>query len=198
MKSILRSAWSLFIRYLGQGLLFVVPITATIYILYFLFQKVDTLIKLEIPGLGLLIIIFGVTLVGFVGSKLVATPIFTWVTNLLNRVPIIKTIYTSFKDLLAAFVGNRKKFNRPVMVKLMNNSNAHQIGFLTQTDLRDLGIGPDLVSVYVPFSYSIAGYVYIVPKENIIELSASPSDTMKFVISGSVSNVRELHEEPEI
>ncbi len=183
--------WSQLIRYFGQGLLFVVPIFATFYVLYYLFVKMDEILPIGIPGIGLLIILTGVTLIGFIGTRLVTTPAFKGINNLINRTPLIKIIYSSVKDLLSAFVGSKKKFTQPVTVKLNSDLDVRQIGFLTQTDLTDLGIKKGYVSVYVPFSYSIMGNVYVVPRVNVEVLESSPTETMKFVVSGGITNVRE-------
>jgi len=191
MKTKSKFVWSQLIRYFGQGLLFVVPIFATFLVLYYLFEKLDTILQLDIPGLGLIIIIVGVTIIGFISTKLVTTRAFKWANGLINKTPIIKIIYSSVKDLLEAFVGNKKKFTKPVMVKLNADVDVRQIGFLTQDSLTDLGIDEGYVSVYVPFSYSIMGNVFIVPKENIEALESSPTETMKFIVSGGITNVRE-------
>ena len=198
MKTKSRFVWSQLIKYFGQGLLFVVPIFATFAVLYYLFQKLDTLLNLDIPGLGLVIILVGVTIIGFVGTKLVTTPAFKGINKLINRAPLIKIIYSSVKDLLEAFVGSKKKFTEPVIVKINNDSDVSQIGFLTQTDLTDLGIKEGFVSVYVPFSYSIMGNVYVVPRVNVKKLESSPTETMKFVVSGGITNVSEQRKEKEI
>ncbi|RLD41536.1 MAG: hypothetical protein DRI86_13185 [Bacteroidetes bacterium] len=198
MKIKSKFVWSQLIKYFGQGLLFVVPIFATFAVLYYLFQKLDTLLNLDIPGLGLVIIIGGVTIVGFVGTRLVTTPAFKGIDRLINRAPIVKIIYSSVKDLLEAFVGSKKKFTEPVIIKINNDSDVSQIGFLTQTDLTDLGIKEGFVSVYVPFSYSIMGNVYVVPRVNVKKLDSSPTETMKFVVSGGITNVKEQRKEKEI
>jgi uncharacterized membrane protein len=198
MKTKSKFVWSQLIKYFGQGLLFVVPIFATFAVLYYLFDKLDTLLNLDIPGLGLVIIFVGVTLIGFVGTRLVTTPAFKGINKLINRAPLIKIIYSSVKDLLEAFVGSKKKFTEPVIVKINNDSDVSQIGFLTQTDLTDLGIKEGFVSVYVPFSYSIMGNVYVVPRINVKKLDSSPTETMKFVVSGGITNVSEQRKEKEI
>ena len=189
MKSKSKSIWSFFIRNFGQGLLFVVPIAATFLVLYYLFQELDAIFPFEIPGLGIVIIIVGVSAIGFIGSKIVTTPIFGFFNRLINKTPIIKIIYSSVKDLLSAFVGNKKKFTKPVLVKLVRDSEASQIGFLTQDDLTNMGLGAGLVSVYIPFSYSIMGNLYVVPAINRTALDISPTDAMKFIVSGGVTNV---------
>jgi len=131
----------------------------------------------------------GVSVIGYVGSKLVTSPIFGFFNRLINKTPIIKIIYSSVKDLLSAFVGNKKKFTKPVLVKLVRDSEASQMGFLTQDDLTNIGIAGGMVSVYVPFSYSIMGNLYIVPSVNVKALDISPTDAMKFIVSGGVTNV---------
>lgn len=196
MKRRLGFLWSIFIRNFGQGLLFVVPIATTLFVLYYIFQWLDTLIPLNIPGLGVLVIVVGVSLTGIIGSKLVKTPLFNWFNRFISRAPIVKIIYSSVKDLLSAFVGNKKKFTKPVLVKI--TSEASQIGFLTQDSLLDLGLSEELVSVYIPFSFSIMGNLYIVPKKNITLLDAAPTETMKFVVSGGVTNINEQREEKEL
>lgn len=191
MKIKTKSIWNFFIRYFGQGLLFVVPIAATYLVLNYIFQELDAIFPFEIPGLGIIIIIAGVSIIGFIGSKLVTSPIFGAINKVINRTPIIKIIYSSVKDLLSAFVGNKKKFTKPVLVRLVRDSEASQMGFLTQEDLTKLGIGGGMVSVYIPFSYSIMGNLYIVPAINVKALDISPTDAMKFIVSGGVTDVLE-------
>lgn len=194
MKIKTKSLWSIFIRNFGQGLLFVVPLAATYVVLNYMFQELDAIFPFEIPGLGIIIIVLSVSIIGFVGSKLVTSPIFSAINKLINRTPIIKIIYSSVKDLLSAFVGNKKKFTKPVLVKLVKDSDASQMGFLTQDDLTKLGIGEGMVSVYIPFSYSIMGNLYVVPAVNVSPLDISPTDAMKFIISGGVTDVMETEE----
>jgi uncharacterized membrane protein len=197
MNKNMSTIWSRFLKYFGQGLLFVVPVFVTIAVLFYLFQKADTLFGLDIPGLGILILVVGVTLVGFIGTVFVTNPVVGWFSGLINRTPVVKIIYSSVKDLLSAFVGTKKKFTHPVLIKLSAESDMQQIGFMTQDDLSDLGIGPDMVSVYVPFSFSIMGNVFVVPKGNVTPIEASPTETMKFVVSGGITNVQEIRDKKE-
>ncbi len=183
--------WSRLLKYFGQGLLFVVPVFVTIAVLVYLFQRADTIFGLDIPGLGIVILLVGVTLIGFIGTVLLTNPAVRWVSNMINRTPVVKIIYSSVKDLLSAFVGSKKKFTHPVLIRLSADNDMQQIGFMTQEDLSDLGISKDMVSVYVPFSFSIMGNVFVVPKANITRLEASPTETMKFVVSGGITNVQE-------
>ncbi|MCK5856414.1 MAG: DUF502 domain-containing protein [Bacteroidales bacterium] len=180
-----------FLKYFGQGLLFVVPVFVTVAVLVYLFQTADALIGIDIPGLGIVILVVLVTLIGFIGTVLLTNPVVRWFSGLINRTPVVKIIYSSVKDLLSAFVGSKKKFTYPVLIRLSAENDMQQIGFLTQNDLRDLGVGPDMVSVYVPFAFSMMGNLYVVPKANVSPLEASPTETLKFVVSGGITNVQD-------
>jgi uncharacterized membrane protein len=97
------------------------------------------------------------------------------------------------KDLLAAFVGDKKKFDRPVLVRINKENQLHRVGFITQQDLSDLGL-KDMVVVYFPQSYAVAGDHFVVPRENVQPLNVSGPIAMKFIISGGVSGFTEEHE----
>lgn len=198
MKKSVNKVWSRLLKYFGQGLLFVVPVFVTLAVLFYLFQKADTVFGLDIPGLGIVILLIGVTFIGFIGTVLLTNPAVRWVSNTINRTPVVKIIYSSVKDLLSAFVGSKKKFTHPVLFRLSAENDMQQIGFMTQEDLTDLGISKDMASVYVPFSFSIMGNLFVVPKANITLLEASPTETMKFVVSGGITNVQEQRKKKEI
>jgi uncharacterized membrane protein len=109
----------------------------------------------------------------------------------MNRIPLVKLIYSAVKDLLGAFVGDKKKFNKPVLVRINKDNNLYQIGFITQSDLSDLGLD-DMVVVYFPHSYAFSGYHYFVPKESIKQLNIPGPTAMKFIVSGGVSGFKEF------
>jgi uncharacterized membrane protein len=105
----------------------------------------------------------------------------------LAKAPLIGIIYSSLKDLMSAFVGNKKKFTEPVLVKMNRESEVEQIGFITQKDLKIIGLDDKKMAVYMPFPYSFMGNLYIVPSDNITKLDISPTQAMKFIVSGGVS-----------
>lgn len=179
------------LKYFGQGILFVVPVFITAAVLVYLFQEADSIIDINIPGLGILILVIGITLIGFIGTVFLTNPAVRWFSNLINRTPVVKIIYSSVKDLLSAFVGSKKKFTNPVLIRLSAESDMQQIGFLTQEDLTDLGVGSEMVSVYVPFAFSMMGNLFVVPKANVTKLESSPTETLKFVVSGGITNVQD-------
>ncbi|MBL4592849.1 MAG: DUF502 domain-containing protein [Flavobacteriales bacterium] len=174
------------IGYFLQGLLYTLPISATIYVVYKAITIIDGIIPFNIPGLGILILLVSITLIGFLGGALISSRILK-LEKLLDRVPLLKIIYTSVKDLLSAFVGKKKRFTEPVLVKM--EGEVERIGFVTQKDLTHIGISSDKIGVYIPFSYAVTGNLIIVPKGNITPINGSSADIMKFIISGGVTEI---------
>lgn len=182
--------------YFFQGLIYLAPLGLTIFVLYKTFVFLDELLKplvtdylnINIPGLSIVIVFFLVAMLGFMGRTIIARPIKRLVGHIINRIPLIKVIYTSIKDLLSAFVGKEKKFNQPVLVKVNTISELEKFGFLTQTDLSKLGVEGNKVAVYFPHSYNFSGELFIVPAEHVKMIDAPPADVMKFIVSGGVAN----------
>ena len=175
-----------FLKFFLRGLLFVAPVGVTIYTLAALFRWLDSLLPLdEYPGAGLAIILVSVTLAGYVGSSFVVKPFFQSLEKLLYKLPLVRILYSSLKDLISAFVGDKKKFNQPVLVLLNREASLHKLGFITQEDLTDFGIA-DKVAVYVPHSYNFSGDLFIVPRENVTLVNHSSTAVMKFIVSGGV------------
>ena len=189
------------LNYFFQGLLVVVPIAVTILVIYKIITWIDNLLpfqipvklpgigEVSIPGLGILTIVVAVTAFGYLAKFFVANPFFVLLERMLERTPLLKIIYTSVKDLIEAFVGEKKRFNQPVLVTVNKVSGVQRIGFITQKDLSVLGISSNKMAVYLPFSYGFNGQLVIVPAENVEKIDASGTEMMKFVISGSVTEV---------
>ena len=183
--------------YLLQGLLVTAPIGVTAYITYVVFTFLDGLLRrvlepllgMHIPGLGLLSILILITLLGFVTQTIIFRPIKKAMWKLIDRAPLLKVIFSAIRDLLSAFVGKEKKFTEPVLVKVNNVSNLEKLGFLTERDLRMLGIPEGKVAVYFPHSYNFSGELFIVPAENVRSLNLPSADVMKFIVSGGVTNL---------
>ena len=178
-----------FINYFLQGLLYIVPITVTLYVVYWTFQKIDGILPFQFPGLGLIIIITLITFIGFVGSAIIASPINAFFQRLLKRAPLLQTIYSSVKDLMSTFVGKKKGFSQPVLIKLYENSTIERIGFITNEDLSTLQIKKGKVLVYLPHSYAFSGQLFVVDRNYITPVDSSSSEIMKLIISGGVTEI---------
>jgi uncharacterized membrane protein len=112
-----------------------------------------------------------------------------WFDTIVSRAPLIKIVYTSVKDLLSAFVGNKRRFNKPVLVKVSADGSLEKIGFITNEDLSDIGIKEKKIAVYLPHSYAWSGNLFIVPAENVTKIDASATDVMKYIISAGVTKL---------
>jgi len=173
-------------QYFLQGLLFLVPLVVTIYVIYWVFVKIDGVLSFPVPGVGFIVTAVGITLVGFVASNFLTRNIVHLVDKVFARLPLVKMIYTSIRDLVDAFVGDKKSFNRPVQVMIDKESNLRVLGFATRDNLDAIGIR-DSMAVYLPQSYNFAGNLIIVDREQVRPLAADPGEVMKLIVSGGIS-----------
>lgn len=176
------------IKYFLQGLLFVVPMALTIYVIIMLIAWIDGLVPLKIPGLGILLILAAITVVGYLASLFITRSAFDWMERSVSRLPLVSLIFTSLKDLIGAFVGDKKKFNKPVIVALNKEKSLYKLGFITEEDLGPLGL-PDMVSVYLPHSYNFSGNQFLVNREMVTPVDIPGVTAMKFIVSGGVSGL---------
>ena len=165
------------------------PISVTLYVVYWSFNKIDGILPFDFPGLGLIVVISIITLIGAVGSKLITSPINSLFVKILKKAPLLKTIFSSVKDLMNTFVGGKKGFDQAVLVKIYENSTIERIGFITNEDLKNLNINSERVLVYLPHSYAFSGQLFIVDKKNITTINSASSDIMKLIVSGGVTEI---------
>ena len=177
------------INYFLQRLLYIVPISVTLYVVYWSFNKIDGILPFDFPGLGLIVVVTIITLIGAIGSKLISSPINSLFVKLLEKAPLLKTIFSSVKDLMNTFVGGKKGFDQAVLVKIYENSTIERIGFITNEDLKNLNINTERVLVYLPHSYAFSGQLFIVDKKNITTINSASSDIMKLIVSGGVTEI---------
>lgn len=207
VKNSLRLYLKKLLQYFFQGLIVLAPIGITLWVVVGLFRWIDGFLPnlinslfpdlLEkdaagnlrsLPGLGFIVVVALVLLVGWISSLFVVGRLVTLLDTVLEKTPGIKFIYSSVKDFLEAFAGNKKKFDKPVLVNV-DGADIWRIGFVTQQSSEEFGL-KDHVTVYVPHSYAISGITYFVPKEKIKPLpSISAADAMKYTVSGGVTEV---------
>ena len=192
------------LSYFIRGLVLVAPLYVTGIIIWTGVEFLDNIIPINIPisnnqtvylpGLGVLIILSGIIMLGFIFSTIIPQSFFQITESIMRRIPLVSLIYYSIKDLVLAFVGDKKKFNQPVLITMYKDTGIKKIGFITQNDLSHLHIH-DHVAVYMPLSYSLSGELFIVPSENVTKLEATTTDVMKMLVSGGVSVKVPPHEE---
>ena len=192
-----KSTMSKIVRYFIQGLIITVPVGITAIVIYKVFDWVRSLFSMfgtiVSPGIDPFIILATavvlIFLMGLLGSSIILQPLFSLFDSTLEQTPVVKTVYGSIKDFMSAFVGSKKRFNKPVLITINKENNIQQLGFITKEDLSELNISKDTVAVYVPLSYSISGNLLIVPTDHITVVDASSAEVMKFIVSGGVTDI---------
>jgi uncharacterized membrane protein len=197
------------LQYFLQGLIVLAPIAITISAIIWIFNSIDSILPNimhsifpdwikknadgnidKIPGLGFIVVVTLVLVVGWLSSMFMVGKLVDILDKVLEKTPGIKFIYSSVKDFFEAFAGDKKKFDKPVLVNVESN-DVWRVGFITMADAHEFDMH-EYVVVYVPLSYAISGVTYIVPPSKIKSLkNLSASDAMKFAVSGGVVNVED-------
>lgn len=190
------------LQYFLQGMLIIAPVAITIYAIFWVISTIDSWIPLfrytdeagvvhvQNYGLGFIIIIGAIILIGYFSSFFITSRIVSFLDKFMQKAPGIKHIYGTTRDFFEAFAGDKKKFTQNVLANVDDN-DVWRMGFITKDDMSDFGL-KDYVAVYVPMSYSVAGNVYIIPPERIkIITHISSAQTMKFAVSGGVTDITE-------
>ena len=179
-----------------QGILYVAPISVTVYAVFMVFTFLDKSFAFLVPnqpfpGMGILLGLLLLIIIGYVGSHFLNKRLVYEFDKLIERAPLIKVIYFSVRDLLSTFVDKKKRLGKPVVVRVSKEMNLYRVGFITQKSLGELGLDPNFVAVYFPHSYAFSGELYITHKENISEVppESSATDVMKFIVSGGVTKI---------
>lgn len=179
-------------RYFFRGLLVIVPVAVTIWVVTLVVATLDEwipvsqLLERPVPGLGLAVTLVAIVVIGFLASNFATRWMFRTVDRTFARLPLVKLIYTSLRDLVDAFVGDRKRFDRPVRVRLGPEGSPSVPAFLTRDDLTGIGLD-DHVAVYFPQSYNFAGNVLLVPRTRVEPIDLDSATVMTFIVSGGVS-----------
>lgn len=179
-----------------KGVIIVVPIGATLYVVFMVFSMLDNIIPYDLilpeswnrHGIGFITLILFITAVGYFFDKFVfGKVLFQSLDQVLERTPGLKHIYTPTKDVMASFMGDTKKFDKPVWVRVNETPEVWRIGFLTQKEMGEVD-KEHYVAVYLPHSYAISGWVIVTKKDNIKPvIGMTPASAMKFAVSGGVA-----------
>jgi len=171
-----------------KGCLVLVPTVTTVYVVWFVLHKMDSLFPLPIPGLGLLLAVVAITAIGWIASNVVGRRVVEWIERLLKNLPVVRLLFTSIKDLMGAFVGDKRTFDKPVLVRLDPNGTTRMLGFVTCERFDDARLAGH-VAVYLPQSYNFAGNVVVVPRGQVETIDADGAEFMTFIVSGGVSGM---------
>ncbi|MFH1718186.1 MAG: DUF502 domain-containing protein [Planctomycetota bacterium] len=176
--------------YFIKGLVIFVPMALTVFVIVWAFTSLDSVfrdrLRLPFPGLGLLITVALIFVIGFLASNFLGRKLFALVERVFTGLPLVKLLYSAVKDMIEAFAGEKKSFDKPVLAAIGPGAAAKVVGFVTRDSLENLGLS-DYVAVYLPQSYNFAGNVLLFPREAVTPLKIESSQAMAFVVSGGVS-----------
>lgn len=181
--------------YFLRGLVLAAPLAITAYVCWLIFSTVDRWLGLPIPGAGFLATIALVTLLGFLASNLLTRGVVSLLDRVLERLPFVRLLYSATKDLLNAFVGEQRRFDKPVLVAITPDGAIRAFGFITRDSLAVIGLDGD-VAVYVPQSYNFAGNLVVVPASRVSPLDRESSEVLTFIVSGGVTGFGAREELP--
>jgi uncharacterized membrane protein len=187
-------------RFFIQGIIILAPIGITGYVLYWLFEKVDGILRpyVSIPGIGFVIIVVFIILVGWFSSNFLMGSFISFFDQWMERTPVIKFIYSSTKDFFEAFAGDKRKFNKAVVANVFAE-DVWIIGFLTDEEMERFDLGGEKVAVYVPQAYNFAGQLYILPRAKVRKIDTITSgEAMKYAVTGGVVDLEGEREKPEL
>lgn len=174
------------LNYFFRGLIVLAPAVITIWVFWQILVTLDRWMGIEVPGVGLLVTLTLITLFGFLTSNVIARWVVRLMDTTFNRLPLVRLVYSSTKDLLDAFVGEKRRFDRPVVVQTSADGVEKAFGFVTSEAMARFGL-EDHVTVYLPFSYTFTGVIRIYPTRNIRPLATDSAELMAFVVSGGVT-----------
>lgn len=190
------------LQYFLQGLLILAPVAITAYAIYFVVSSIDSWIPLfsyvdergEVHvrnyGIGFVIVIAAIIVIGYFSSFFITGRIVSFFDKVLEKTPGIKHIYSTTRDFVEAFAGDKKKFTKHVLANVDDN-DVWRFGFVTREEMDDFGL-KDYVTVYIPMAYSVAGNVYVIPKNRVRPIeNITAAQSMKFAVSGGVTDIDE-------
>jgi len=107
----------------------------------------------------------------------------------MEHTPGVKHLYSAIRDVISSFVGEKKKFNKPVWVCINKEPEIWRIGFMTQKDMAHFGL-EDKVAVYMPHAYAISGWVIMIEGKYVKPVKdMTAAQAMKFAVSGGITTV---------
>lgn len=192
IKSRLRTPGQLFISYFLRGLLVVLPVAITVGILGWLLKGVGKYLYLDQLSFGAIFLygtsgLFAIAVIGFFTKGVIAQQVMGFFEGIIEKAPGLNFIFGTTKDMTEAFVGEKKKFTKPVVVEI--SEGVYKIGFLTQEDMSSVGL-PNCCAVYLPYSYTLSGETAVVEKSKVRRIDQESGDVTKFVLSGGATNLK--------
>lgn len=187
-----------------NGILTIVPIILVFYCLYKVFTFLDGLLgryllpymkDSYIPGIGIILTLIIITFLGFLSNQYISGKLIKLIDIILEKIPLVKTIYTIIKDTFQSFLGEKRSFSKVALV-IVPGTEMKAIGFITSEELEQFADPlKDHIAVYIPQTFQVAGITFLIPKEQVTVLDVKPEDAMKFVLSAGVATKKNTEKE---
>lgn len=201
--------WRRLTRTFLSGLFVMLPIMVTLAIVMWLIGVAETVLggfirvlmpsNAYLPGMGLIVSFVLIMLVGVLMQAIFFRELIGWMEEQLERIPLIKTVYSAVKDLTGFFSragGGARRFGQVVLVQ-MPGVPIRMLGFVTLEDLGAVGLAPEsgeeAVAVYLPMSYQIGGYTILLPRSYLTPVDMGVEDAMRFLITAGMSRSPETN-----
>lgn len=180
--STLRRTLRILFGYFLRGVFLFLPALATVYVIWLILTWLDNILPTGLPGLGILLLVMGLTVLGYIGTHWLGPTLIASVEERIRKIPFIGFLYSSVRELVDT---SRRsyRFDHPVLFRPNPHTSTYQIGFLTHEEPIP---GQDLVAVFVPFAFAaLTGEVVFVPRDQVIPLQMRGADALRLVISGA-------------
>ena len=195
-----KSVYSRIRNYFITGVFVLIPIGITVYLTIFLIKissklipeaiNPDKYLPYEIPGLEILIALFLITLIGWLSLTFIGKRAVSLLEGILNKIPILRTIYSSAEQLIENFSQDKKNKKSVVLVQYPRQG-IWAVGFATKENTGKIknAIGEDTVNVFVPTTPNpTSGFLLMFPKKDVIYLDLTFEEASKFVVSAGSIN----------
>ena len=183
------------------GVVALIPIGITLYLTLFIIKLSEKLIPkginpnsylpFDIPGLEILIALVLITLVGWISLSFLGKKVFELFNNILKRIPILRTIYSAIGQMTESFTKNQKDQSSVVLLEYPRKG-VWAVGFATNENKGVIStkVKEDLVNVFLPTTPNpTSGFLFMVPKKELIYLDVTFEQASKFIVSAGTSNI---------
>ncbi len=199
-----REIWGLLKVSFMRGLVIVIPVMFTFWILRLFYRVIDgtltpvleRILGNRIPGLGFVVALSIIILVGFLSRAFIGRQVLTWLDEIMKSIPLVRTIYSASKDLMSAFsLGGKGKAFRKVLILEYPRKGLFTVGFVTnEVVIESAGESSEIMyNVYVPNPPNpTSGVLLLVPKREAVELHLSIEEALKLVLSGGIVSPQKL------
>jgi uncharacterized membrane protein len=195
-------------NYFLTGLLVILPIFITVYVIWYLIKAMDTVLKyipakylpetytnIYIPGVGLILVVILILIVGILTRNIAGRTVLQFWDNLVDRIPLARILYSSVKQLLQAFFfQNSDSFQRVALIEYPRRG-IYVLGFITGESRGEIQVKTNkkVINVFVPTTPNpTSGFYVLVPEEDLMLLDMSVEDAFKLLISGGLVSPNEM------